>query len=310
MKHNMKSGKMAKKATALKGFLNSMSKKKGEMGMGTGATPITQKTNYKQSKSLGVPVGTKYNTTVEKPKVRQTLGEYNTPPRSTAEANRYQQLKGSSIKTSKPSMKKGGSFPDLNKDGQITKADILMGRGVIGKKKAQNGMEDLPVQNKVKTKTVVKDPNKMYRTVEIQKEGPKGSKYVDRTRRTVKGMLLGAPKVEMRKKVEMKDIEPSPYSVKSSMKKAQMGMNVMSETMSNATPSIPNSYYKMGGMKEQNPLASMIKKKPMKKSGMKPKMQMGGAFFPQNPLTASKYQKDTLMGQSFKKGGMIKKKKK
>jgi hypothetical protein len=30
--------------------------------------------------------------------------------------------------------KKGGSFPDLNKDGKITKADILKGRGVIAKK--------------------------------------------------------------------------------------------------------------------------------------------------------------------------------
>lgn len=31
------------------------------------------------------------------------------------------------------SMKKGGSkkFPDLNKDGKITKADILAGRGII-----------------------------------------------------------------------------------------------------------------------------------------------------------------------------------
>jgi len=39
--------------------------------------------------------------------------------------------------------KKGGSFPDLNKDGKVTKADILKGRGVIkngGKlKKAMNG---------------------------------------------------------------------------------------------------------------------------------------------------------------------------
>lgn len=40
--------------------------------------------------------------------------------------------------------KKGGSFPDLNKDGKITKADILKGRGVIAKggskvKKAQFG---------------------------------------------------------------------------------------------------------------------------------------------------------------------------
>ena len=45
----------------------------------------------------------------------------------------------------KPMMKKGGSFPDLNKDGKITKADILKGRGVIAKKgmkvsKAQKGI--------------------------------------------------------------------------------------------------------------------------------------------------------------------------
>ena len=37
-------------------------------------------------------------------------------------------------KAKKKKGKKKG-FPDLNKDGQITKADILMGRGVIGKKK-------------------------------------------------------------------------------------------------------------------------------------------------------------------------------
>jgi hypothetical protein len=34
-----------------------------------------------------------------------------------------------------PLAKKGKSFPDLNKDGKVTKKDILMGRGVIGKKK-------------------------------------------------------------------------------------------------------------------------------------------------------------------------------
>ncbi len=32
--------------------------------------------------------------------------------------------------------KSGGKFPDLNKDGKITKADILKGRGVIAKKGA------------------------------------------------------------------------------------------------------------------------------------------------------------------------------
>lgn len=33
--------------------------------------------------------------------------------------------------------KDGKSFPDLNKDGKVTKADILKGRGVIAKKGAK-----------------------------------------------------------------------------------------------------------------------------------------------------------------------------
>jgi hypothetical protein len=33
--------------------------------------------------------------------------------------------------------KSGGSFPDLNKDGKVTKADILKGRGVIAKSGAK-----------------------------------------------------------------------------------------------------------------------------------------------------------------------------
>lgn len=32
--------------------------------------------------------------------------------------------------------KKKKSFPDLNKDGKVTKADILMGRGVLKKQKS------------------------------------------------------------------------------------------------------------------------------------------------------------------------------
>jgi hypothetical protein len=32
--------------------------------------------------------------------------------------------------------KSGKSFPDLNKDGKVTRADILKGRGVIAKKGA------------------------------------------------------------------------------------------------------------------------------------------------------------------------------
>jgi len=36
-----------------------------------------------------------------------------------------------------PKAKNGKSFPDLNKDGKITKADVLKGRGVIAKKGAK-----------------------------------------------------------------------------------------------------------------------------------------------------------------------------
>lgn len=39
---------------------------------------------------------------------------------------------GKSIKKAKD----GASFPDLNKDGKVTRADILKGRGVIAKKGA------------------------------------------------------------------------------------------------------------------------------------------------------------------------------
>jgi hypothetical protein len=44
-------------------------------------------------------------------------------------ANLYEQKNGGKTKKAKS----GGSFPDLNKDGKITKADILKGRGVIAK---------------------------------------------------------------------------------------------------------------------------------------------------------------------------------
>jgi hypothetical protein len=54
-----------------------------------------------------------------------------------------------------PKAKNGKSFPDLNKDGKITKADILKGRGVIAKKgmtvkKAQTGRKLTPNYSNIK----------------------------------------------------------------------------------------------------------------------------------------------------------------
>ncbi len=57
---------------------------------------------------------------------------------------RVAESSGSRASNMLPKAKDGKSFPDLNKDGKITKADILKGRGVIkngGKvKKAQAGL--------------------------------------------------------------------------------------------------------------------------------------------------------------------------
>jgi hypothetical protein len=54
-----------------------------------------------------------------------------------------------------PKAKNGKSFPDLNKDGKVTKADILKGRGVIAKKgasikKAQTGRKLTPNYSNIK----------------------------------------------------------------------------------------------------------------------------------------------------------------
>ncbi len=268
--------KMAKKAMGLKGFMNSMSKKKGEMGMGTSSSG-DNKINRLQSQKYNVPVGTKYSTTVEKPKVRQTLGEYTTPPKSQAEASRYQQLKSASIST-KPMMKKGG-FPDLNKDGQITKADILMGRGVIKKPSMQMGGMSTKMMDKAKAKTYSEKryeaSNPMYKTA--------------------------ADKGTVKKSFETNKASLDSLLLNKSKKKGQKGMNVMDEAKKNATPSIPNSYYQMGGMKEENPLSGMLKES-MKEKAMAKKKAMGKPMAKGKSMPKGKGKKKMQAGGRFMPG--------
>jgi hypothetical protein len=59
----------------------------------------------------------------------------NTPKKYIGGSERTFKTKAKSGKTISKA-KNGKSFPDLNKDGKITKADILKGRGVIAKKGA------------------------------------------------------------------------------------------------------------------------------------------------------------------------------
>lgn len=99
--------------------------------------------------------------------------------------------------------KSGGSFPDLNKDGKITKKDILIGKGVLPKtakkgmkvKKAQDGKIQ-PMGNATKVgEGKYKSEDKNY------KMKFKGGSDKDMTpstsmvqRRTLKGFLSGAPR--------------------------------------------------------------------------------------------------------------------
>ncbi len=50
-----------------------------------------------------------------------------------------EQIKNSQEMGGKRKLMKKAGFPDLSGDGKVTKKDILMGRGVIGKKKKQMG---------------------------------------------------------------------------------------------------------------------------------------------------------------------------
>lgn len=76
--------------------------------------------------------------------------------------------------------KSGGSFPDLNKDGKVTRKDILIGRGVLPKT-AQKG-------KKIK----LKEDSRNYITK--IKTDDKGNISSLKSRRTVKGLLTGAPR--------------------------------------------------------------------------------------------------------------------
>jgi len=66
-------------------------------------------------------------------------GEGTRPPFTAEERKKMPRVgsmgSGKNGKTIKKA-KSGGKFPDLNKDGKITRADILKGRGVIAKKGA------------------------------------------------------------------------------------------------------------------------------------------------------------------------------
>ena len=102
--------------------------------------------------------------------------------------NRNFDKTANALKPAAKKAKSGGSFPDLNKDGKITKADILKGRGVIAKKgmkvrKAQAGKALSPAPKKKGAMDAVKDLGKYVSTFGLatEKYNPAPSKAAKKT---------------------------------------------------------------------------------------------------------------------------------
>ena len=194
-----------------------------------------------------------------------TMGGEGTRPPFTPEERRKMPRVGNM-----GSAKNGKSFPDLNKDGKITRADILKGRGVIAKKgatvkKAQNGTLQPMGKNSRKVgegKYVSEDGNYKLKF----KGGSDTSAPTSAVqRRTLKGFLKGAPKAGFKTKMAQNGTAIKQQKLKKDYDSKIKGVKGMSE----------NEKVKKG-ITKLVPLASQIKANVMPPKP--PKKKMGGSM--------------------------------
>jgi hypothetical protein len=120
--------------------------------------------------------------------------------------------------------KDGGSFPDLNKDGKVTKKDVLIGRGVLPKT-AKKGVKMKKAQDGEKLKVAL-------RSGQLKRLGKLSAKNPEKAEKVGKSMVERATR-KQRGVEYLKKNAPAlkPSSAKSSVemkkggkvKKAQMG---------------------------------------------------------------------------------------
>lgn len=176
--------------------------------------------------------------------------------------------------------KNGKSFPDLNKDGKITKADILKGRGVIAKK----GMKVSKAQDGVIEKKSLKD--KIFGTKEerqdrrLDRQSNREDRQLSREenredRRLRRECVGGKCGGRARGFIGYKD--------GGKMKKAMMGtgMHMMPDGSM-----MKNSMMKMGGKMAKQAAVAIA----MKKAGKTPKKKLnyGGAAASMKPTSMMK----------------------
>lgn len=112
-------------------------------------------------------------------------GEGTTPPFTPAERKKMPKVGNMG------SAKNGKSFPDLNKDGKVTRADILKGRGVIAKKgatvkKAQDGYTAKQNRLARQEKRVYNRYTNAKASGNIKKSGRLYDKLIDKQTKSIK----------------------------------------------------------------------------------------------------------------------------
>ena len=116
-------------------------------------------------------------------------------------------------------MKNGGkSFPDLNKDGKVTKADILVGRGVI---KAKKGVKVKKAETGAATPAKVS-----LRTGQLKRLGRLAAKNPARAEKVGSRMVERATRRERGKEFVQKNLPsmmPKSRSGSKTMKKCKYG---------------------------------------------------------------------------------------
>jgi hypothetical protein len=144
----------------------------------------------------------------------------------------------------KKKMKSGGkAFPDLNKDGKVTKADILVGRGVI---KAKKGVKMKKAQAGMSAA-----PSVSLRARQLKRIGRLSAKDPDKAKEVGSRMVERATRRQRGKEFIKKNLsELMPQSRKGSkLKKAQFGVAAGSLGKSSSMKKKPKSTSLFRGMK-------------------------------------------------------------
>jgi hypothetical protein len=100
--------------------------------------PVVKKNTAKKSKTVSQKIGDitlrDVKNAGEDALQIATLGGYSKVKKALGSEYKHKKIGEKKYGGKISKAKNGKSFPDLNKDGKITKADILKGRGVIAKK--------------------------------------------------------------------------------------------------------------------------------------------------------------------------------